>query len=181
MQSKYLKTTPVNAGSMADIAFLLLIFFLVSTTILQEKGLTMQLPPKMEDGMAVPVAERNLFKILINSQNQFLIDGEIQASLSGLRQDISNFVMNEGRDPSSSIRPQKAIVSIKANRGSHYGQFIAVLDEVKAAYYGIYAVRAGLSVEEYVQLDATDPVQAEILDKARRGIPMNISIAEPDI
>ena len=180
MQSRHLKIQSVNAGSMADIAFLLLIFFLVSTTILQEKGIMMQLPPQVEDRSVTPVNERNLFKVLINSQNQFLVQGEVKPDLTGLREEVKAFVLNDGKNPKLSISPKKAVISLKTNRGTEYGYFIEVLDEIKAAYYEIYAERVGLSVGEYRHLDIKSTAQLQIYEKGKSGIPMNISIAEPD-
>lgn len=180
MQSRNQIPQTVNSGSMADIAFLLLIFFLVTTTILQEKGLMLQLPPAQEEQTTVPVNQRNIFKIRINSNNQFLIQGEVQPDLNGLREEIKAFVVNNGKDPKLSESPAKAVISLKPNRGTDYKYFIAVLDEVKGAYYEIYGDRVGLSADEYRNLDHGNPVQYDIYLKGKSGIPMNISIAEPD-
>lgn len=180
MKSRSLKPQAINTGSMADIAFLLLIFFLVSTTIQQEKGLIQPLPPKSEWDQPAKIAERNLFKIQVNSHNQYLIRGELKADLSGLKSQLKAFVLNEGVNPSLSDNPEKAMVSIKADRGTEYHFFIAVLDEVKAAYYEIYGERVGLSASEYRQLDPQKPQQYETSLRGKAGIPMNISIANPD-
>ena len=105
----------VSAGSMADIAFLLLLFFLVATTLQQDKGLMMQLPPDVPP-TDVPIKERNLFKIRINSFNQFLIQEEIRDDLEGLIDDIKSFVLNEENNPSLSVSPEDAIFSVKTQR-----------------------------------------------------------------
>ncbi|MFY0601720.1 MAG: biopolymer transporter ExbD [Cyclobacteriaceae bacterium] len=180
MRSKNLKIESVNTGSMADIAFLLLIFFLVSTTILQEKGLMMQLPPKQEDQPISKVNERNLFKIRVNSSNQYLIQGEVRTDLQDLRKEVKRFVLNNGANPQLSINPQKAIISIKTNRGTEYRYFIEVLDEVKEAYYEIYGGKVGLSSAEYRSLDHKKPKQHALYQEGKSDIPMNISIAQPD-
>lgn len=180
MRSKNLKLQAVNTGSMADIAFLLLIFFLVSTTILQEKGLMLQLPPKPEEQTVSKVNERNLFKILINSDNQFLIQGKLRNDLAGLKEEVQLFVLNEGKEPHLSISPEKAIISMKTNRGTGYGCFIEVLDEVKEAYYEMYGDRVGLTAMEYRKLDHKKPNEYAIYKKGKQDIPMNISIAQPD-
>ncbi len=169
----------VNSGSMADIAFLLLIFFLVTTTITQEEGITLKLPPEPEKIEIAPIHNRNLFKILINSNNQFLIEGDLRNDLTGLREEIQAFVLNNGRNPEKSVSPDRAVISIKANRGTDYKYFIEALDEVKGMYYDLYARNVGLTNEEYMRLDPTDPVEGLIYQKGKRGIPMNISIAEP--
>ncbi|HKL40128.1 MAG TPA: biopolymer transporter ExbD, partial [Cryomorphaceae bacterium] len=67
----------INAGSMADIAFLLLIFFLVTTTMDQDIGILRQLPPPVpEDLDTPPVKKRNVYEVLVNSKNQLLVENE---------------------------------------------------------------------------------------------------------
>ncbi|MEL7148015.1 MAG: biopolymer transporter ExbD, partial [Bacteroidota bacterium] len=89
-------------------------------------------------------------------------------------------ILNNDKDPSSSESPEKAIISLKANRGTDYESFIAVLDEVKGAYYEIYGARVGLTSQEYRRLKLDEPAQKALYDRGKEGIPMNISIAEPD-
>ena len=87
--------------------------------------------------------------------------------------------MNYGRDQELSEEPRKAVISLKTNRGTSQGIFIAVLDELKAAYYEIYTERVGIPVEVFRQLNTEDPDQRRLREQAKAGIPMNISIAEP--
>lgn len=177
-RSKYGNSAP-SAGSMADIAFLLLIFFLVSTTILQEEGLTLRLPPKTEDQAASEMHSRNLFKIAINSLDEILIQNEPRHDLQGLRIEVKTFVLNHGKDPDLSEGPEKAVISLKTNRGTSYHTFIAALDEIKAAYYEIYSDRAGITPQQFRNLNRSDPKERALYLQAKKGIPMNISIAEP--
>ena len=169
----------INAGSMADIAFLLLIFFLVATTLETDKGLSMKLPPEQQD--QAPLNERNVFNIKLNSLNALMIEGEIRSDLLGLEEELRTFILNNGMDPGSSESPEKAIISVKTNRGTDYENFIAVLDVVKGAYYHIYGARVGLTSQEYRSLKLDKPAQKALYDKGKEGIPMNISIAEPDV
>ena len=169
----------INTGSMADIAFLLLIFFLVSTTILQEKGLSLKLPPEPEDQSVVEIHDRNLYKIHINSNNQYLIEDQVRSDLNGVKEEVKSFVMNHGVNPDLSVSPQKATISIQANRGTDYKYFIAVLDEVKEAYYEIYGSSVGLTAPEFRALDYDKPNERKLLIRAKDEIPMNISIAQP--
>ena len=169
----------LNTGSMADIAFLLLIFFLVTMTINTDKGLMMRLPPKPDQPLDMEIHERNLFKILLNSHNQVMVEDKLLDNMTGLRQDIIDFVLNRGKDENSSDSPEKAVVSIKTNRGTSYKQYIKILDEVQAAYFEVYAERAGVTPEIFRALDHRDPKQKALYLKARKGIPMNISIAKP--
>lgn len=195
----------VNAGSMADIAFLLLIFFLVTTTIASDKGITNILPPKQDPNVPPPDIkknERNIFKILINSNDQLLVEDDFRDNTEGLDQEIKEFVLNFGnpnqenmdlfnslppslkgqanRDPESSDHPNEAVVSIKTNRGTSYELYLEVLDLVKKAYFEIYAERVGLSADEYRALSSRSAAEKELMERGKENIPMAISIAEPD-
>jgi hypothetical protein len=137
----------VNAGSMADIAFLLLIFFLVTTTIETDSGISRKLPPWQPEEQEPPVIkERNIFQVLVNSNNQLLVEGE-DMEIEELREAAVEFIDNGGGtgdeacdfcqgpgDASSSVNPQKAIISLVNNRGTEYGTYIAVQNELVAAY-----------------------------------------------
>ncbi|MDQ3392665.1 MAG: biopolymer transporter ExbD [Bacteroidota bacterium] len=172
----------VNAGSMADIAFLLLIFFLVTTTIDAERGITLLLPPKPDPNQPPPdvkANERNIFKVLVNSQDRLLVEDEPMEDVSRIRPMVKEFILNNGRNPLSSDSPEKAVVSFKTNRGTSYNVYIAILDELKGAYYEIYAERAGVTPEQYRALDESKPKERELLRRGKEGIPMQISIAEP--
>lgn len=174
--------TEVNASSMADIAFLLLIFFLVTTTIDAERGVTLLLPPKPDPNQPPPdvkANEKNLFKVLVNSQDKLLVEDEPLEDISKIKGMVKTFVLNRGRDPLSSESPEKAIVSFKTNRGTSYETYIHILDEIKGAYYEMYGEQVGLTGEEYRTLDDSKPKQRELLKRGREGIPMQISIAEP--
>lgn len=88
-------TQEVNAGSMADIAFLLLIFFLVTTQISTDKGLTMMLPEKVL-GPIAEIPERNIFKIQINSQDRIMVENEPLDDVADIGQMVYDFVLNFG-------------------------------------------------------------------------------------
>ena len=89
--------------------------------------------------------------------------------------------MNDGLDPASSDSPDKAIVSYKTDRGTSHKKFIEVLDAIQAAYYDIYAERIGVTNAKWREIasDPTAPGNSALYEKARDGIPQNISIAEP--
>lgn len=171
----------VNTSSMADIAFLLLIFFLVTTTIASDKGLTILLPPKQEEPEEpiVEMNQRNIFKVLINSQDKLLVEDEPLTDIPALREMVKEFVNNNGRDPESSDSPEDAVVSLKTDRGTSYEIYIDVLDELQGAYYELRAEKVGLTAEQYRALDQKDPGDKELYDRGKEGLPMQISIAEP--
>lgn len=137
----------VNAGSMADIAFLLLIFFLVTTTIEVDTGLNRKLPPIDDEQVEPPVIkEKNIFTVYINKFNQLLVEDEIM-ELEDLRKSAVAFLDNGGgsgvdactyckgkKDPKSSDNPDKAIISLKNDRETKYATYISVQNELVAAY-----------------------------------------------
>lgn len=189
------RSTPdIPNASMADIAFLLLTFFLMTTTVANDKGLMITLPPPPEANPPedVKIQERNLFKVQVNSFDKVLVEGEPWFGTdSELKERIKEFVLNNGQDPESSDNPIKAIVSFKTDRGTSHQKFIEILDVMEGAYNEIYASRAGITVERWreVSADPNSPQHPEfrpIYDKGRGllengqvEIPKNISIAEP--
>lgn len=192
MRKRQRNNPEINSSSMADIAFLLLIFFLVTTTIANDKGLFLLLPPdpdQMED-IDIKIPERNLFKIQINSADNLLVENKpFTKPVDDLREMIKEFVLNNGRDPLSSDNPQKAIVSLKSDRGTTQKRFIEVLDQIKGAYHDIYADRAGVDNAKWREISASPDSNPEfqklydigrgVLPDGKPEIPMNISIAEP--
>jgi biopolymer transport protein ExbD len=188
------RTTPeIPNASMADIAFLLLTFFLMTTTVANDKGIFLTLPPPPESNVQkdVEIQERNLFKIQVNSFDNVLVESEPwTGSDNDLIALIKKFVLNYGADPASSDNPEKAIVSLKTDRGTTHKKFIEILDAAEAAYNQIYAERAGITIERWRDISAAatrDPEMQMLYDKGRGArpgggaveIPKNISIAEP--
>lgn len=168
-------------ASMADIAFLLLTFFLVTTTVANDKGLTILLPPPPEAQTQedFKIQEKNLFKIQINSFDALLVEGEpFTGSMRELTDKLKTFVLNNGADPESSDNPKDAIVSYKTDRGTSHKKFVEVLDAAQRAYYEIYASNIGVTVDKWRDI-ASDPERKAEYNKSREGYPMNLSIAEP--
>lgn len=137
----------VNAGSMADIAFLLLIFFLVTTTIEVDSGISSKLPP---DEIIDPpiIRQKNIFTVELNKDNQMLVEEELM-KVKDLKAAAIKFIDNGGgtgtdgtkcdycngaKDPASSDHPSKAIVSITHSRATDYETFIVVYDQLVSAY-----------------------------------------------
>ncbi|NOT76806.1 MAG: biopolymer transporter ExbD [Cyclobacteriaceae bacterium] len=178
------RSTPeIPNASMADIAFLLLTFFLVTTTIANDRGLSIQLPPPPEaqQDLEVKIQEHNMFKIQINSSDNLLVEGNPMTDISGLKEEIKKFILNKGADPLSSDSPEKAIVSYKTDRGTSHKKFVEILDVIQAAYYDVYADQAGVTNARFREAasDLTTQENRQIYDKGRAGVPMQVSIAEP--
>ena len=159
----------VNAGSMADIAFLLLIFFLVTTTIETDSGINRKLPPMEENEEDVVIKQKNIFTVLLNGKDQLLVEDELM-ELKNLREAAKEFLDNGGipngqegycdyckgkRDPSSSDNPDKAIISLANNRETSYKMYIAVQNELVAAYNELRDKRAEeLYGKTFLQMEA---------------------------
>ena len=126
----------INAGSMADIAFLLLIFFLVTTTMDVDTGIARKLPPMPEDEQIEDdsqIHDRNIYVVLVNSNNQLLVEG-IPMDISQLKSGAKDFIDNNGLNPELSDNPEKAIISLQNDRGTSYKTYIQVQNELTAAY-----------------------------------------------
>ncbi|MDT8347330.1 MAG: biopolymer transporter ExbD [Flavobacteriaceae bacterium] len=141
------KAPEVNAGSMADIAFLLLIFFLVTTTIETDSGIMRMLPPLLEDEQTPPIIkDKNIFVVIVNKNNDLLVEDE-RMDIQDLRVAATKFLDNGAgvgedrceyckgeKDPESSDNPQKAVISLKSDRESSYEMYMAVQNELVGAY-----------------------------------------------
>ena len=159
---------------MADIAFLLLIFFLVTTTMDVDKGLARKLPPIVEEEIDMPpIKKRNLFTVLLNSNNDMLVNDNYM-TIGELREAAKKFISNNGVDPESSENPQKAIVSLQNDRGTSYNIYIAVQNELAAAYREL---RDEEAMKKYgKKYDALGPDEAKEIAAI---YPLNVSEAEP--
>ena len=195
----------VNAGSMADIAFLLLIFFLVTTTIETDSGLNRKLPP-MEDQVDPPIIrEKNIFTVVVNKNDQLLVEEEL-TEIKDLRSLAVSFLDNGGgvgeescdycqgeRDESSSDNPDKAIISLKNNRETSYKVYIAIQNELVAAYnelrnreflrlypsVGLNFVDAQKKYDDpRTSVDDSEDLKPKI-DVVKNMFPQNLSEAEP--
>ena len=175
-------TPEIPNASMADIAFLLLTFFLVTTTITNDKGLSIALPAPLDPNQPkVEFQQKNLYAIQVNSTDALLVEGEPLDDVSGLKEEIKKFILNRGVDPKSSDNPEKAIVTYKADRGTSHKRFVQILDIIQNAYYDVWADQAGVTNKKYrdAASDLTKDDNREIYNKGKKDIPMNISIAEP--
>ncbi|HOX77787.1 MAG TPA: biopolymer transporter ExbD [Bacteroidales bacterium] len=177
----------INAGSMADIAFLLLIFFLVTVTMDVDTGITRKLPPPVEDDTKVDFNQRNIFEVLVNSANMLLVEGK-EGNLATLKDETKNFFLNptndinlpekklEQIDQIGEVYVSKGVVSLKNDRGTSYEMYIKVQNELTRAFQ---EMRDELSVEKFgVKFgDLKDPAKQEAVQAV---IPIAISEAEPE-
>ncbi len=164
----------INAGSISDIAFLLLIFFLVTTTISEDKGILIKLPayidvpPEISD-----VNKRNILSIMINSQNIVTLRNE-NFEIKNIKVRVKEFITNPNQKPEMAISPTEAIVSLKNDRGTKYDTYIYVYNELRATYNELWEEAAkkmyGKNLNE-ISIER----QKEIKEK----IPMLISESEP--
>ena len=197
----------VNAGSMADIAFLLLIFFLVTTTIETDSGLNRKLPPMDEQEQEdIIIRQRNIFTVVVNKYNQLLVEEE-PTELKDLRQMAVAFLDNGGgqgeeacdfcqgeKDPTSSDNPQKAIISLKNDRETSYKVYVAVQNELVAAYNELrdreFQRLNPITGMSFVEANKTynDPRTSldekarlkPMLDEVKNLFPQKLSEAEPN-
>ncbi|CAM4066258.1 ExbD/TolR family protein [Gillisia limnaea] len=192
----------VNAGSMADIAFLLLIFFLVTTTIETDRGISRKLPPIPEENIEPPIIkQKNIFTVIVNRDNQLLVEDELM-QLPNLRQAAVEFLDNGGgigeeacdycqgpRDPGSSDNPEKAIISLVNDRKTEYRTYISVQNELVAAYNQLRNREAQrLYGMDFLEMESryNDPsfrgdkeTLKERIDVVQAMYPQKLSEAEP--
>ncbi len=167
----------INGSSMADIAFLLLIFFLVTTTINVDTGIGLVLPPPLtDDTPPPPVKQRNMMNILVNAQGFVLMD-EQPVQLVDVKQTLKDFIKNPERDETLAESPLKAIVSIKTVRETPYSIYIDMLDEVMGAYKEL---RDEASLANYGKTFDKLGSDSEQRKAIADMYPKKISIAEPD-
>jgi len=135
-------------GSMADIAFLLLIFFLVTTTMDVDSGILKKIPPKEDHPSIIDIHKRNILEVNINRNNEILVGQDI-IEISKLKEIALNFIDNGAgkdfdsqpcgwckgkKDPKSSDHPKKAVVCVSSDRAANYETYISVLDNLNGAY-----------------------------------------------
>ena len=174
MATRHRPNNEINAGSMADIAFLLLIFFLVTTTISEDKGILVKLPPWTPDQPEpTDIKQRNVYSVLINANNELLVR-KVPMDIKDLKSNVKNFILNPNQDILLSEDPTQAVISLKNDRGTKYKTYIEVYNELKTAYNELWEEMAlsrfGKSLPE---LSAAQ--QKQIKD----DIPLVISEAEP--
>lgn len=190
------QVSEINAGSMADIAFLLLIFFLVTTTMDVDTGITRKLPPPPpKDQEDIKVKERNVLKVLVNKNDRLMVNGKPD-DIVNLRNEVKEFLRNDDiHSPNSAdnrpekkneplnfpllggqVWPSKGVISLKNDRGTSYDMYIQVQNELAAA---IRELRDELS-QQYFGMRFDQLVDDNKIKAIQKTIPVAISEAEPE-
>jgi biopolymer transport protein ExbD len=185
------KMPGLNTSSTADISFMLLIFFLVTTSMDTDQGLARTLPKPPEDDQQnneIKVKERNILNIRINKDNYVMI-GDDYATLDDVKERAKEFIKNEDNKPNlPELRPHKVkelgktfmvtenhVISVQTDRGTDYGVYFAVQDALVAAYNELRdeftQAEFGLKKYEFLNEDQKKAV--------REVYPQKISEAEP--
>ncbi len=159
----------IPSSSMADIAFLLLIFFLVATVIDVDTGIGMTLP-EITDEPPPPVSKDRMAAVLINENNDVLLDGK-PISLFQIKTTLKPRIVSKIELP----KKKKLIVSLKTDRRTVYNAYISALDQIKMAFFEVrdeYSnSRFGMKYN-----DLNDEAKKEV----KNAIPIIISLAEPE-
>jgi len=199
MARKKRELQEINAGSMADIAFLLLVFFLVTTTMDTSWGLARKLPPPMLEDQPdpPPIKDRNVFVVLANSNDQLLVEGEL-LSIDQLREAAKDFIANPARKENlpefkevdvpllGRMQVSKQVISLQNDNGTSYDLYIQVQNELAAAYTelsdDLAMQKFGMrykKIEEMAKSEEGSGKYAEMIDAIRDVYPQRISEAEP--
>ena len=182
------KLPEINSSSTADIAFLLLSFFLMTSNMEQNSGLQRRLPPMPDENQKVQnqqINRRNIIVVKINSADR-LMAGNEPIDVSQLKYKIKEFLVNASNDPKLPEKEKKAIegfgdymvskgvISLQNDRGTSYQAYIAVQNEIVKAIDELRDEFARVNFNRpYASLDEE---QQKIV---REAIPQNISEAEP--
>lgn len=165
----------INASSMADIAFLLLIFFLVTTNIVEDKGVLVRLPQWSEEPPEdLTLKTRNVFSVLVNGQDQLLVRGE-PMKIQELKEKTKEFIMNPTHREDLAETSKEAIISLKNDRATHFKAYLGVYNELKAAYSELWNEQA----KKRFRKETIDECNKEQQSEIKKEIPFVISEAEP--
>ena len=182
------KTPGLNTGAMSDISFLLLTFFLLTSSINTEQGIPRKLPPpKTEDakGMKVDINKRNVLNVLVNFRDEISVNGDV-IMVSDLKARAKEFFANPTNDPSlpekvskpidgiGDFQVSKGVVSLTNDQGTSYNMYVQVQNELQRA---VNELRNETALQYFgKKYDALDSAAQRAVSTA---IPMNISEAPP--
>ena len=188
MARKKKKVPEINASSMADISFLLLIFFLVTTTMDTDSGIFRRLPPPVENpDMDVKVKERNILNVMINKYDKLMVNGK-PCDITELKDRTKAFITPDPNDEKApevemkeieligNFMTNKGVVSLKNDRGTSYMMYIAVQNELAKAFNELREDVAW----RYFQQHYNDMTDKDKVDAVNKAVPVRISEAEPE-
>ncbi|MDR0559160.1 MAG: biopolymer transporter ExbD [Prevotellaceae bacterium] len=182
------RSTPeLNAGSMADIAFLLLSFFLLTTTMEQNIGIPRRLPPLLneQEKTKEEINRRNILQVFVNSKDRLSVNHALMEVIQ-LKDAVKDFISNPNDEDTKPIKEDKhieglgmmkvskGVVSLQTDRGTSYSMYMAVQNEIMKAYGEL---RDEFSVSKYGS--AYNKLTEDQQEAVRGVYPLNISEAEP--
>jgi len=179
----------INAGSMADIAFLLLIFFLVTTTMDVDSGITRRLPPPVEKpDEDIKINARNILNVLVNKNDRLLVDGK-PGDIRTLKDVAKNFMipvfpdnpLHPGTDLKTidligEIYTSKGVISLKNDRGTSYDMYIQVQNELARAFNELKDEMS----QRYFGTKFDNLTREDEIKAINEAVPVRISEAEPE-
>ena len=182
------KTPGLNTGAMSDISFLLLTFFLLTSSINTEQGIPRKLPPpKKEDAqdMKVDINKRNVLNVLVNFRDEISVNGDV-IMVSDLKAKAKEFFANPSNDPSlpekvskpidgiGDFPVSKGVVSLTNDQGTSYNMYVQVQNELQRA---VNELRDETALQYFgKKYDGLDSAAQRAVSTA---IPMSISEAPP--
>ncbi len=169
------KRPEISAGSMADIAFLLLVFFLVTTSMDVDKGIFVRLPAFTEKTPdRLPAQAREVLEVLINKEGHLLVEQE-ELDWEQLAPTVLEHLLNYGAQEHLSTSPSKAIVALQNDRATIYQDYLRAYNEIKTAYR---LARETLAIEHFGK--SINELSAENLEDLKRTIcPLRLSESDP--
>ena len=184
------KVPGINASSTADISFMLLIFFLITTSMDTDRGLARRLPPPPESEEQkddIIIKERNILQVKLNKDDNLMVNGEIGFDIRQLKDKAKEFIANPNDDPNMPEKhrknlpffgdvmiTEKHVISVQNDVGTSYDVYIQVQNELVAAYNEL---RNELAMSQFGKsfANCSEEQKEAIIDY----YPQKISEAEP--
>jgi biopolymer transport protein ExbD len=179
------KTPGINTGSMADISFLLLTFFLLTSSINTEQGLPRRLPPPSEGKTQVDINRRNVFTVMVNFNNEISANNEI-IPLNQLTLRANEFLENPLNAPTLPEKEiklienmgeypvSKGVLSLTNDQSTSYNMYVQVQNELQRA---VNELRDKVSIQYFGKV--YDKLDTALQKSVQKAVPMNISEAPP--